>query len=687
MKLRLLSRSRSIREAAATIFAVSSLLPLLVFLYLLWRYELVAETDAQLGLLLALLIALLGFVVFQRMVNRISDLAQAVITPKPADLATTPAEAAMVPGLGPVAELGQITDAFNRLLEDLRGSTERLEDLVFKLGTLNEMVELAARIPAMQDLLGLVLERTMRTVRARIGSIMLLDRERQTLRIAAARGLPEEVTRGVEVRVGEGIAGRAVQLGEPILVDDVETDPRFGKANDPKYGGGSFICMPVRVGDRIIGVINLAKKEYGATTPADLRSFGPSDLQFLNALMTYIAYALDNARLLEEARQAASRLAEVVRDQQLRLTLAQQQMLQTEKLSALGQLVAGVAHELNNPLTVLLGSAHIMRDQAPEPLHPTLDLMVEQAERSRRIVQGLLTFARRLPLERERVDLGDLLAKVLSVTASDLQLAGISVEQQVEPGLPPLWADGGQLQQVLLNLVTNAKQAMTEADGDRRLRIAMRRAGPDRVVILVQDTGPGVPAEILPKVFDPFVTTKGARGTGLGLSISYGIIQEHGGDLRVDSTGSQGTTFAIELPIGTLATEPVKETPGGPATLAGRRILVVEDDPAVRRLVHAYLEAAGCDTVCVTTAEEALEALSEPVDLVLSDVYLPGMDALALYREATTRDSRLRRRFLLMTGGLITDAIQGFLAQGEGKLLQKPFSREQLLDVVRELLK
>ncbi len=217
---RLFSQTFSLRRAAATIFALTALLPLLLFLYILWRYELVTETEVQVGIFLALIIALLGFVIFRRMVDRISKLAQTVATSKPADLVAPPGEAAVpaVPGLGQVAEIGQIADAFGRMLVDLRASTDRLEDLVFKLSTLNEMVELSAKIPKIQDLLSLVLERTMRTVRASIGSIMLVDPERQILRVAAARGLSEELIANVEIKMGEGIAGKVALLGEPVLV-------------------------------------------------------------------------------------------------------------------------------------------------------------------------------------------------------------------------------------------------------------------------------------------------------------------------------------------------------------------------------------------------------------------------------------------------------------------------------------
>lgn len=545
-------RPGGLRRAADAIFALISLLPLLLFVFFMWHFDRLNETLAQVGVLLALIIALLGFVIFRQLVDQISDRIvdlNRVVEGRATETLAPPSEgSAMVPGLGHIAEIGDIANAFSGMLRELRASTERLEDLVFKLGTLNDMVEMAARIPKIEDLLAHVLERTMRAVSATIGSIMLLDRERQVLRIAVGRGLgDQEHPRGqVEVKVGEGIAGRVVQMGEPVLVEDIEKDPRFAKTNDPKYGGGSFLCVPLRVGDRIVGVVNLAKKE-GAPGVSS-QAFTPTDLQFLNALMTYTAYAVDNARLFEEARDAAQRLEQVVEDQKLRLTLAQQQMVQAAKLSALGELVAGVAHELNNPLTVIMGTADMIEAAAPGPVQQHVHLMREAINAAQHVVRGLLTFGRQMPLEKARVNMAELTDKVLALTFGELHVAEVKIRKDIAPGLPPVWADANQLQQVLVNLITNAKQAMAEVEGERRLTLAVHRAGSDRLRIQVEDTGQGIPADAISTVFDPFVTTK-RDGTGLGLSISYGIIREHGGTLTVDSTPGRGATFTIELPI------------------------------------------------------------------------------------------------------------------------------------------
>jgi signal transduction histidine kinase len=682
-----------LREAASTIFALTAILPLLVFVYFMWRFGLLESTEAQVGIFFALAIALLGYVLFRRLTQRVADLGralgQAVAVPattpaekKAAAPAATPAKGsatAAVPGLGQVNEIGEIAQAFGRMLVELRASTERLEDLVFKLGALNDMVEMAARIPRIEDLLSHVLERTMRAVSAGIGSIMLLDRERQTLRIAVGRGLPEAGRGPVEVKVGEGVAGKVVEMGEAVVVEDIEKDPRFGQSNDPRYGGGSFICMPLRVAERIVGVVNLSKKEVA---PGQTGVFSQTDLQFLNALATYTAYAVDNARLFEEAQQAAQRLQEVVEDQKLRLTLAQQQMIQAAKLSALGELVAGVAHELNNPLTVLVGASDILEQQAPEPLKEYAEMIRESTNAARSIVRGLLTFGRQMPLERRHVMLDELIDKVLALTAADLRIESVKIDRDMAPELPPVWADGNQLQQVLVNLVTNAKQAMAEQpEGQRRITIATRALGSDRVQITLRDTGPGIPAEVLPKIFDPFVTTKGSAGTGLGLSISYGIIREHGGLITAESLPGQGATFTIDLPVGS-AGAAAAET-GPTVNLDGKRILIVEHDQAVQKILLEHLEPTGCTALTVARADEARQHLRDGIDLVVADFNLDGVDWLELLSQVAARGTAVGHRFIFITAGPVGEEADKALRNAGAALLYKPFTGAQFLDAIR----
>src|SRR6266508_2112450 len=326
-----LSRTLSLRAAASVVFALVALLPILLLVYFL------------------------SWADFLRLVSQIARLAetvQASAAGKPVVLRDE--SSAVVPRLAEVTEIGQLTAAFRQMVDDLRGATQRLEDLVFKLGTLNETVELAARVPRMQDLLTLVLQNTMRAVRATRGSIMMLDPERQVLKVVVGQDIPADIVSRVEVKLGEGIAGKVDAEGEPSLVEEIETDPRFGRQSAPQYGSGAFICMPIRVANRIIGVINLAKKKPEAGA-ASLAPFSPIDLQFLNALLTYVGYSVENARLLQEARQSAQRLHGVVED----LKTTQAQLVRGETLRAIGQLASGMAHHLNNLFAVIVGRAEL----------------------------------------------------------------------------------------------------------------------------------------------------------------------------------------------------------------------------------------------------------------------------------------------------------------------------------------
>ena len=310
-----LSRTLSLRAAASVVFALVALVPILLLVYLLSWANLLRYTAAQLGVFLAVIVSVVGFILFRRLVSQLARLAETVQATAAGKPVVVPDQSGsvVVPRLAEVTEISQLTAAFRQMVEDLGAATQRLEDLVFKLGTLNETVELAARVPRMEDLLRLVLQNTMRAVRATRGSIMMLDPERQVLKVVVSQGIPEDIAPRVEVKLGEGIAGKVAIEGEPILVEDIETDPRFRRQSAPQYGSGAFICMPIRVADRITGVINLAKKRPEVRA-APFSPFSPIDLQFLTALMTYIGYSVENARLLQEAQLSAQRLHGVVED-------------------------------------------------------------------------------------------------------------------------------------------------------------------------------------------------------------------------------------------------------------------------------------------------------------------------------------------------------------------------------------
>jgi len=625
-------RSMSLREAASVVFALVALLPILLMVYLLSRHELMRSGEAQIGLAAAVAVSILGFLVFRRMMDQISALAQGFIAPTEAKAETLRRveRASAVPGLGEVTEIGQVRDAFYHMLDDLRGSTQRLEDLVFKLGTLNEMVELAARIPRIQDLLGLVLQSTMRAVRATVGSIMILDRERTVLKLAASRGIPDDVIPQIEVKVGEGVAGKVVEMGEPVLVDDIATDPRFNRTNNPQYGNGSFICMPIRVGDRVIGVINMAKRRDGALADTlRLPPFGSTDLQFLNALMTYIGYAVDNSRLLEEAQSSATQLQGVVDD----LKSTQAQLVRGETLRAMGQLSSGMAHHLNNLFAVILGRVELLMGKVQEQsVRRSLEIIQRTAQDGAEVVRRVQRFSRVQPVsDAVAVDLNQLVHEVVELTRprwqDEAQLRGSRIEVAVETGTVGAAAgEPAPLREVLMNLLLNAADSITQA-GKVTLRTWTRD---DRVYCSVSDTGSGMPEEVRRRALEPFFTTKGPKATGLGLSVAYGTVQRYGGTLTVESTDGQGTSVEVSLPTASATASFAKTSTGARnEPVVPLRILVIDDELQVRATLAEMLEEQGHSVTQAPGGREGLSYLDsnpELVDVVISDLGMPDMN-------------------------------------------------------------
>lgn len=686
-KMQRRSRTMSLREAASVVFALVALLPILLFVYLLSRHDMLHTTEAQLGLLAAVGVSILGFVVFRRMVDQISLLAQGFLAPteaKPETLRRVE-RAAAVPGLGEVTEIGQVRDAFYHMLDDLRGATQRLEDLVFKLGTLNEMVELAARIPRIQDLLGLVLQSTMRAVRATVGSIMILDKDRTVLRLAASRGIPDEVVPAVEVKVGEGVAGKVVEMGEPVLVDDIASDPRFNKANDPQYGNGSFICMPIRVGDRVIGVINMAKKRDGALSESLRQPFSSTDLQFLNALMTYIGYAVDNSRLLEEAQRSASQLQGVVDD----LKSTQAQLVRGETLRAMGQLSSGMAHHLNNLFAVILGRVELLMGKVQEtPVRRSLEIIQRTAQDGAEVVRRVQRFSRVQPVsDAVAVDLNQLVQEVVELTRprwqDEAQLRGSRIEVAVEAGV--IGAAAGEpapLREVLMNLLLNAADAISQAG-----RITLKTwARDDRVYCSITDTGGGMPEEVRRRALEPFFTTKGPKATGLGLSVAYGTVQRYGGTLTVESAEGQGTTVEVSLPTASAAAAVAKKPTGPRAEPAlPLRILVIDDELQVRATLAEMLEEQGHSVTQAPGGREGLsylEANPELVDVVVSDLGMPDMTGWDVARAIQSRWPKLPM-------GLITGWGETEITREERSrvnfVITKPFDKAVLRETMSDI--
>ncbi len=375
------------------------------------------------------------------------------------------------------------------------------------------------------------------------------------------------------------------------------------------------------------------------------------------------------------------------------LKATQAQLVQSEKLSAIGQFTAGVAHELNNPLTAVIGFTELMGlAKLPSEHRDYVDNILAGADRCKRVVQNLLSFARQHQPERKPVDLNELVRLTLKFLYYQLHTSNIKVSEHLAPNLPLVMADAHQLQQVFLNLITNARQAMEGHRPEGLLRVTTEVAN-DRVRVCFQDNGPGIPPENLLRVFDPFFTTKEVgQGTGLGLSLCYGIVREHGGSIQVLSPPGQGASFIVEVPVAQgneAASERLGTTAGQPtATLEGhgKRILVIDDESSLLSLAGNALGAAAYQVDTAGDGETALRLLSQNrYDLILCDWKMPGLNGQQVYERISGGDPTVAKRFLFMTGDVVNEKARRFFEDHQQPCLAKPFTLEELRSVVRKM--
>jgi len=374
----------------------------------------------------------------------------------------------------------------------------------------------------------------------------------------------------------------------------------------------------------------------------------------------------------------------------------QSKMLQTEKMAAIGQLVSGIAHELNNPLTAIMGYAQLLLVHGLKPAQLSEAGMVyQEAERARRIVKNLLYFARENKPERTRVDLNEIIERTLALRSYELKNENIVVECELSPDLPKTMADPHQLQQVVLNLIVNAEQALLEERRQGHILIrthhVAHRAG-EWISLEVSDDGPGIPLEIASRIFDPFFTTKAAGfGTGLGLSIVYGIVHQHNGEVTFDSQPGAGARFLVEFPVVAVPAETrvasLPQSVDESGVCPTGRILVVEDEPTVAKLVVDILREDGHQAEAVLDSQEGLTRISlVRYDLVICDLRMPILDGFAFYEALVRSGSPMQKRIIFITGDTLAPRTLEFLGPNGLPYLAKPFLVEELKLAVNHML-
>jgi PAS domain S-box-containing protein len=404
------------------------------------------------------------------------------------------------------------------------------------------------------------------------------------------------------------------------------------------------------------------------------REFSAADISLLIAVGSQLASAVERNQLYEETRQAYENLRR-----------AQEQLLHSEKLAAVGQLISGVAHELNNPLTAILGYSQLLGSSGqvgPQAISYS-EKLYKQAQRTHRIVQNLLSFARQHKPERVPVRLNAIVEDTLALRDYDLRMSQIRVHLELATDLPQTAADPHQLQQVFLNLINNAVDAILETAGDGDLRV---RSGVDGKNLFVEFTDSGTGVKDASRVFDPFYTTKPVgKGTGLGLSICYGIITEHGGTIQVRNETPSGATFRVELPLlgNGNGNSAAVQVPVKANVVRGARILVVDTDDSILETVAALL---GSNDYIVKTTKSLADArkffAAEEFDLVLADWQLAVGEAAATPKNVKSGPLGLGSHILWMSAVARATATHPWLVAADSDVLQKPFQSADLLAAV-----
>ncbi len=408
--------------------------------------------------------------------------------------------------------------------------------------------------------------------------------------------------------------------------------------------------------------VERALRARGTGTPAELHAG--------TRLFTVLAFRLGG----EDDGSAV-----LVFEDQTETRALQDQLIQSEKLSAIGQLIAGVAHDLNNPLASVIGFADFLAEDgsgAPPQLQEPLRIIRQEAERAAHIVRNLLHFARKHEGRRRAQPVGPILDATLLLLRNEFTAHKVEVVLDAEDDLPPVPVDANRIQQVVVNLLNNAVQAIGGRGTGGRVRVTATH-WLDGIAVTVEDDGPGIPEEVAPRIFEPFFTTKAeGDGTGLGLSICHGIVTEHGGRITYGPRTGGGAVFRVELPGG----GPPAERLTPPTTDTGRlRILVVDDEPHILHYMLATLEAWGHRVTVTADGRDALgRAMAERFDVIISDLRMAEVSGLDLYQQLARDRPDLARRVVFATGDTVRGDTLAFLESAGRPVLQKPFTLAEL---------
>jgi signal transduction histidine kinase/CheY-like chemotaxis protein len=554
------------------------------------------------------------------------------------------------------------------------GNAKLYEDSLAKIKQLTALYEIGKTLSSTLDLDEL-LKKALELLKDHFGyaacGILLLDKNRDELYFKQIISNNAEESKRLRFRVGiDGVVGWVAKTGEPFYAPDVSKDLRF-------ISGGPSIkstaAFPLKVRDQIFGVLNIESDE--------LNGFDEEDLKVFSSFASQMSISIENAELFSDLKQALQELKH-----------AQDQIVQTEKLRAMGEMASGVAHDFNNVLAVILGNIQLLLHQLdhlnPEGIREALKAIERSSKDGAETVRRIQEFTGvRRDKEFTSLSLNEIVQEVVNITQprwrDQTQKKGIQVELTTQLGdIPVIMGNPPELREVLTNILFNAVDAMPEGG---KLTITTQPQAEDWVEVRISDTGIGMTEEVKKRVFDPFFTTKGVTNSGLGMSVSYGIIKRHGGEILIESESGKGTAFIIHLPTGYEGEETVVKEVTPIKESRRARVLVIDDENSIRDVLSRMLETKGHQVAVASNGEEGIERFkSEPFDLVFTDLGMPKLSGWDVGKALKGINPKVP--IAMITGWGVELDKEKMSSSGIDLIVSKPFNFEQVIRLVSEAM-
>mgnify|MGYP005845748583 FL=1 len=554
------------------------------------------------------------------------------------------------------------------------GNAKLYEDSLAKIKQLTALYEIGKTLSSTLDLDELF-KKALELLKDHFGyaacGILLLDGKKEELYIKQLIGRDGEELRKYRFRVGlDGIVGWVAKTGESFYAPDVSKEPRY------ILGGASIkseAAFPLKVRNQIFGVLNIESEE--------LNGFDEEDLKVLSSFASQMSISIENAQLFSDLKQTLQELKQ-----------AQDQIIQAEKLRAMGEMASGVAHDFNNVLAVVLGNIQLLLYQldrlSPEEIREGLKVIERSSKDGAETVRRIQEFTGvRRDKEFVSLSLNEIIKEVVNITQprwkGQPQQRGIQIEltTQLEE-IPPIMGNPSELREVLTNIIFNAVDAMPKGG---HLTITTQPQSEDWVEVRITDTGIGMTEEVKRRIFDPFFTTKGVKNSGLGMSVSYGIVKRHGGEILIESEVGKGTTFHLHLPTGYGEEEPIVKEVAPVKESKQARILVIDDEDSVRDILSRMLQTKGHQVVVASNGEEGIERFkSEPFDLVFTDLGMPRLSGWEVGK--AIKEINPKVPIAMITGWGVELDREKMSESGIDLIVSKPFNFDQVVALVSEAM-